>query len=55
MEIRSFICFDGTIHPTGSHQMTTLAQDLFNQRVTRHWVTAMNECLAEYRRLCVLR
>jgi hypothetical protein len=35
--------------------MTTLAQDLFYLRVTRHWLTAMNECLAEFRRLCVIR
>ena len=35
--------------------MTTLAQDLFYLYVRRFWRSAMNECLAEYRRVCVVR
>lgn len=35
--------------------MTTLAQELFHQCVRRHWRAAMNECLAECRRVCVIR
>lgn len=35
--------------------MTTLAQDLFYQRVRRDWRRAMNECLANCRRLCVIQ
>lgn len=35
--------------------MTTLAQDLFYLHVRRDWRDAMNECLADCRRLCVIR
>ena len=35
--------------------MTTLAQDLFYQTVRRDWRGAMHECLAECRRVTVLR
>jgi hypothetical protein len=34
--------------------MTTLAQDLFYQRVRRSWREAMNECLAECHRVSLL-
>jgi hypothetical protein len=34
--------------------MTTLAQDLFYQRARRNWRSAMNECLAECRRVCLV-
>lgn len=35
--------------------MTTLAQELFYQEVRRYWRRAMNECVTEFRRLCVIR
>lgn len=35
--------------------MTTLAQDLFHLHVRRHWRDAMDECLAQWRRVCVIR
>jgi hypothetical protein len=35
--------------------MTTLAQDLFHQRVRRNWRNAMNECLSQCRRVCVIQ
>jgi|tagenome__1003787_1003787.scaffolds.fasta_scaffold20875508_2 hypothetical protein len=34
--------------------MTTLAQDLFYQRIRRCWREAMNECLAQCHRVCVI-
>lgn len=35
--------------------MTTLAQDLFYHHARRYWRSAMNECLAECRRVCVVQ
>ena len=35
--------------------MTTLAQQLFCLHVRRFWGAAMIECLAEYRRVCVIQ
>lgn len=35
--------------------MTTLAEELFHQRVRRRWRDAMNECLEQCRRMCVIR
>ena len=35
--------------------MTTLAQDLFYHHVRLYWRAAMNECLAECRRVCAVR
>lgn len=35
--------------------MTTLAQDLFHLQIRRYWRAAMNECLANCRRVCVIR
>lgn len=35
--------------------MTTLAQQLFYQHVHQDWCAAMNECLAECRRVTVIR
>ena len=37
-----------------SANMTTLAQDLFYQSARREWRRAMNECLAQWRRVCVI-
>lgn len=34
--------------------MTTLAQELFYQEVRMYWRRAMSECVAEFRRLCVI-
>lgn len=34
--------------------MTTLAQDLFYQHARRDWRDAMNECLAQLRRVSVI-
>ncbi|PNG56409.1 hypothetical protein WDL1CHR_00799 [Variovorax sp. WDL1] len=35
--------------------MTTLAQELFYQNVRYYWRAAMNECVCEFRRICVMR
>jgi hypothetical protein len=56
MEASRFICFHGGLHPPiRSVVMTTLAQDLFHQRVRRTWRAAMNECLSECRRVCLVK
>lgn len=34
--------------------MTSLAQDLFHLSVRRAWRAAMHECLAQWRRVCVI-
>lgn len=35
--------------------MTTLAEELFNLHVRRCWREALDDCLAEHHRVCVLR
>jgi len=35
--------------------MTTLAQDLFYLHARPYWREALNECLSQCRRVCVLR